>query len=113
MDRRYSHLPRILVIDDVYGRQVGADEHIDRTSICVLLRLIDETGDVASRVDIRDPLARAVFCRGQLPVHAAIGDVVENDLPGTLSVIDKGWHARPRLPRQYPAPVIVCPASRR
>src|SRR4051794_12453969 len=87
-------LPRILIIDDVYGRQVcGANP--DRAAICVQLMIEDTTGDEPPDVVIHQPIAQAVFCRGQRPARAVVGDFVENDLQGTLELIDSGWHERP------------------
>ncbi|HYK03650.1 MAG TPA: sigma 54-interacting transcriptional regulator [Thermoanaerobaculia bacterium] len=87
-------LPRILVIDDLYGRVVDGI-HEDRAAVCLQLRLKDETPGAGGEVVLDEPLARAVFCRGQLPAAAAVGDAVENDLAGTLRLIDGGWHERP------------------
>jgi DNA-binding NtrC family response regulator len=88
-------LPRILVIDDVYGRTVEGG-NLDRVAICAQLRLEDITPGSVTTITIAEPLARAVFCRGQHPVLASAGDIVENDLPETLRVIDSGWQERPR-----------------
>jgi hypothetical protein len=73
--------PRILIIDDVYGRSVDVSGNTDRTALCLQLRLEDMTSERAAEVTIPHPIARVVFCRGQLPVRACVGDVVENDLP--------------------------------
>jgi len=86
--------PRILVIDDVYGRRVrGVND--DRLALCLQLQLEDVTDGGSSDVTVRQPIAEAVFCRGQRPVFATVGDIVENDLAGTLDLIDSGWHGRP------------------
>jgi DNA-binding NtrC family response regulator len=92
--RRHSTPPRILVIDDLYGRAVDG-VHEDRAAVCLQLRLEDETPGAHGEVVLDEPVARVVFCRGQLPARAAVGDVVENDLAGTLRLIDEGWHERP------------------
>lgn len=87
--------PQILVIDDLFGRDVAGGNE-DRKALCLQLRLEDITDEHATDVRIRDPLARAVFCRGQLPGRAGIGDLVKNDVAGTLRIIDSGWHNRGR-----------------
>lgn len=94
MRRHGPELPRILIIDDLYGREVrGGNE--DRAALCLQLRLQDITPGDAAGVRIEEPLAQAVFCRGQSPVAASAGAVVENDLPGTLRAVEEGWHDRP------------------
>ncbi len=49
---------------------------------------------------IHQPVAEAVFYRGQQPICAVIGDTVENDLQGTIQFIREGWQVwrqdRPR-----------------
>lgn len=91
--RTAPDLPRILIIDDLYGREVGGVNE-DRLALCAHLRLQDESSCVTPlRLD--RPIARAVFCRAQLPIAARLGDVVENDLAGALRVLDEGWHDRP------------------
>jgi DNA-binding NtrC family response regulator len=86
--------PRILVIDDVYGREVDGGENGDRAAFCLQLRLEDLTVPRSSGFTVREPIAGAVFCRAQKPVCARPGDIVENDLLGTLRVIESGWHER-------------------
>jgi DNA-binding NtrC family response regulator len=87
-------LPRVLIVDDLCGRVVGRSENRERTNLCGHLLLRDVTGDRAAGVAtlrVNNPTAEAVFCRGQLPVDAGVGGVVENDLFGTLGVIRRGW----------------------
>jgi DNA-binding NtrC family response regulator len=82
-------LPRILVIDDQFGRET-ANKNQDRLNFCRSHRLIEVTGksgDASSELSIRDPIAEAVFFRGQLPVRASVGDFVYNDLDGILSLL--------------------------
>jgi len=86
-----SILPRILIIDDQYGAPMEGDNRA-RQAFCNLARLRDATADQNDGLSIPDPIAEAVFCRGQ-----RISDgCVENDLDGTLRVIRKGWAAQPR-----------------
>lgn len=85
-------LPRILIIDDFYGRK---PPNPDREDLCLRLGLKDITGDEVGNgapETIPHPLAEAVFCRGQVET----GGSVENDLPGTLEVVRKGWEQWPR-----------------
>ncbi len=87
-------LPRILIIDDLFGRDDNVDRNVDRENLCAHLLLEDITGDSVagrSRLKIQEPVGQAFFCRGQLPLSASVGSVVENDLPGALSVVREGW----------------------
>ncbi len=87
-----SPLPRILVIDDEFGRTVASGVNRDRERICSALGLVDVTE--TRRDPARSPgdaVAEATFVRGQKPAKASIGDVVENDLEGVLAAIGGGW----------------------
>ncbi len=86
-------LPRILIIDDLFGRSLPDRLNADRQSFCLKYRLRDVTGDeVNFQPDVfPDPQAEAVFCRGQIPACAVCGNRVENDLEGTLALIAGGW----------------------
>jgi DNA-binding NtrC family response regulator len=77
-------LPRILVIDDDYGK-----EGKERDNFCLRTGLKDPD----SRIDVEYPLAEAFFCPGQ--VQDKYGGVT-NDLNGTLDVISRGWLHPPR-----------------
>ena len=109
--------PRILWIDDLYGKaRNGRNRH--RDSLCSRLGLRDLTGDClpptvleprpksllviddrertdTTRVE-RDAddevIADVIFCRGQVEVLGA----VRNDLDGTLEVVRTGWKRSPR-----------------
>lgn len=76
-------LPRILIIDDVYGK-----ERKERENFCLKLGLKDPL----SSLEVEEPLAEAVFCSGQLETN----DQVKNDLEGTLDVVRNGWMHYPR-----------------
>ena len=78
-----SRLPRVLVIDDQFGRK-AREPNEDRVNFCRSYRLVDVTPEDrdAAGPQFRDPIAEAVFCRGQNPVAATPGDVVVNDLDG-------------------------------
>lgn len=90
--------PRILVIDDLFGRTHPDRRNEERASLCGQYLLEDVTGDEddkGSTQHIKKPVAQAVFCRGQQPPASTTGDVVENDLEGTLRMIRRGWENRP------------------
>lgn len=86
--------PRILVIDDLLGRQLPAGRNPQRMAFCAAFLLEDVTGDHQVDARIPDPVAQAYFCRGQKPVCSAAGDVVENDLKGIIEIVQKGWSKR-------------------
>lgn len=90
--------PRILIVDDLFGRQVADGFNRDRANLCGMYRLRDVTGDeaVPAEEEVLDPLAEAVFFRGQQPRRAGIGDTVENDLEGTVAFVRQGWMQAPR-----------------
>jgi len=92
-------LPRLLVIDDLFGRGVVDGRNEDRTNLCGRFLLRDVTGDDASSQRVREPIAEAVFIRGQRPVAASIGDKVENDLEGSLELVRQGWEVAALRPR--------------
>lgn len=88
-------LPRILIIDDLYGRLVSSGVNRDREQLCGRFLLRDVTGDPSgkeSRAKVRKPVAEAVFFRGQKPECASVGDCVENDLEGCLRKAREGWN---------------------
>ena len=86
--------PRILWIDDVYGRtQNGCNE--DRDDLCsrLGLRNITERTDITQEgQDENKVVADVIFCRGQVKES----NKVENDLDGTLKVVRDGWEKPPR-----------------
>lgn len=87
-------IPRLLIIDDVFGRIHPDSRNADRASLCGKYLFEDVTGDEGDRVNgqkIKEPLARVVFARGQTPKCAAVGDTVENDLEGALRTVREGW----------------------
>ena len=87
-------LPRILVIDDLFGRNVINGRNVDRENLCAHFLWRDITRDEAAKAGgqkILKPRAEAVFYRGQIPSISDIGAVVENDLNGTLSHVHNGW----------------------
>lgn len=90
-------LPRILVIDDLFGRVLPRGPNEDRANLCsqYLLNDVSNDGAKAASLRIKSPVADAVFCRGLSPVCSTVGDVVDHDLDGTLDVIRAGWDARP------------------
>ncbi|RPH52433.1 MAG: sigma-54-dependent Fis family transcriptional regulator [Desulfobacteraceae bacterium] len=87
-------LPRILVIDDLFGRNTINGVNKERENLCAHFLWRDLTGDVAARSSkqkIVKPAAEAIFFRGQTPSVANVDTVVENDLAGTLAVVRSGW----------------------
>ncbi|MDO8721467.1 MAG: sigma 54-interacting transcriptional regulator [Syntrophales bacterium] len=91
-------IPRILIIDDLFGRTHKDRINEERESLCGSYLLEDITGDEEGKgacQKIRKPVAQAVFHRGQTPACATIGDTVENDLEGTLRLIAEGWDKPP------------------
>ena len=84
-------LPRILIIDDLYGRR---PPNRDREDLCLRLGLKDVTLDYDDKIrpeKIPDPVAEVVFCSGQ----AETNGVMENDLSGTLDMVRRGWRNWP------------------
>lgn len=86
-------LPRILIIDDLFGRTHPDRRNEERAQFCANYLLADVTGDEADKPGqtIKTPIAEAVFQRGQTPRRAVLGDTVENDLPGVLATVRAGW----------------------
>ncbi|GEM_PF-412220 len=85
-----KNLPRILVIDDDYGRIFG-ERNRKRENFCYRLGLNDITGDSVPE-GLPDAEADAIFCSGQVESYGQ----VENDLEGTLELIRNGWLEWPR-----------------
>ena len=107
--------PRILWIDDIYGKTRNGHNK-DRSTLCSRLGLKDITGDclpqaepelkTLSVIDDREAtdavpmdsdeddevVADVIFSQGQIEES----DVVTNDLDGTLEVVRKGWEQPPR-----------------
>lgn len=79
-------LPRILIIDDLYGRR---PPNRDREDLCFRLGLKDITLDYDGKIrpeKISDPVAEVLFYSGQV----GTGGVMENDLSGTLDIVRSG-----------------------
>ncbi len=89
-------LPRILVIDDLFGRQLKGRPNRERANLCGMYGLRDVTGDETfpTGEEIVNPIAEVVFFRGQRPLCAGVGDTVENDLDATLDVVRRGWEVK-------------------
>lgn len=87
--------PRILIIDDLFGRNVLDGRNADRENLCAHFLWKDVTDDAAaqaSRQKVLKPTAEAIFYRGQVPTAAGVGATVENDLHGTLPKVREGWY---------------------
>lgn len=94
-----DYLPRILIIDDQYGRSLRDGTQNDlRHTWRRTHGLMDETGDASSSKTKPQgkTIARAVFFSGQTPSPVGIGDKIANDLPGILEAIRKGWECTPQ-----------------
>ncbi|WP_089724042.1 sigma-54-dependent transcriptional regulator [Candidatus Thiosymbion oneisti] len=88
------NIPRILVLDDLFGRNVPEGRNADRENLCAHFLWQDATGDAAakaSRQRVLKPTAEAVFARGQTPIVSPVGATVENDLDGSLAAVREGW----------------------
>jgi two-component system, NtrC family, response regulator PilR len=94
-------LPRILIIDDQYGRcglGPAFETHVgpeifsafksDRRALCANFGLVDVTGDVRTAA-APDPIARAVFCPAQ--TWKAQENRIENDVALALDLVGRGW----------------------
>jgi len=87
-------LPRLLIFDDVFGRNVPDGRNTHRENLCghfVWRDITDDAAARASRSPATKPVAEAVFCRAQTPACAKVGDTVENDLEGALETVRSGW----------------------
>jgi DNA-binding NtrC family response regulator len=86
-------LPRVLILDDLYGRSLSPGANVERQQLCGHLLLDDVTGDQDQRsaYAITSPVAKAVFCRAQRPQRSTVGDRVENDLNAALAAVEAGW----------------------
>ncbi|MCP5538491.1 MAG: sigma-54-dependent Fis family transcriptional regulator [Akkermansiaceae bacterium] len=87
-------LPRLLILDDLFGRNLPDGPNTDRESLCAHFLWQDVTGDAStksSKQKVLQPTAEAVFCRAQTPAAATIGDTVENDLESALDAVRCGW----------------------
>ncbi|MCP5557708.1 MAG: sigma-54-dependent Fis family transcriptional regulator [Verrucomicrobiaceae bacterium] len=87
-------LPRLLVLDDQFGRNLPEGPNPDRENLCAHFLWEDVTGDASARTSqqkVLQPTAEAVFCRAQSPACSDSGDTVENDLEMALEAVRKGW----------------------
>ena len=89
-------IPRILIIDDLFGRTHMDRRNKERSNLCgqyLIEDITDDEKDKGALQRIKDPVAQAVFYRGQTPICSTVDDIVENDLQGTLKVIQNGWQS--------------------
>ena len=87
-------LPRLLILDDVSGRNVPGGRNTHRENLCGHFLWRDVTGDAAAQAGrhiAAKPTADALFCRAQTPSCAQVGDTVENDLQAALDAVRSGW----------------------
>ncbi len=76
-------IPRILIIDDIFGSSL-----MDRRNLCRNFGLVDVTGDDEKPASIQEPVAKAVFCPGQVRQ----GNTVKNDVNVAIEAVKKGWN---------------------
>ncbi len=83
-------LPKILVIDDVYGQK---SPNWDRENFCCRLGMKDVTPDlIPPQKNVEGSpatIANAVFCSGQILKDKSI----ENDIAGVLDIIASGYNS--------------------
>jgi DNA-binding NtrC family response regulator len=87
-------LPRLLILDDLFGRNVSGGRNADRENLCANFLWRDLTGDAAARASqqkVLKPTGEAVFFRAQSPADSGIGTIVENDLQSAMEVVRNGW----------------------
>lgn len=85
---------RVLIIDDLFGRDLPGAPNREREHLCGKFLLQNEPEaekPKVKRFEIPDPIATACFCRGQTPVCAKVGDTVEGDLEAALVAVRNGW----------------------
>jgi DNA-binding NtrC family response regulator len=103
MSRLEMRPPRVLVIDDLFGRVLSGRRNQERENLCGTFLLSDVTGDEnisGAALGIVRPVAEAVFFRGQTPLCANVGDSVQNDLESVFKTIRSGWdRCTPEHPR--------------
>jgi len=92
MEKSNYDLPKILVIDDVYGWSAE-----DRKKFCINRDVVNITDDSKQLRKTRPyesekPIAEIVFFSGQKKQNGK----VENDLEGTIKKIEAGWKRPPR-----------------
>jgi DNA-binding NtrC family response regulator len=107
-------LPRLLVLDDLFGRVIADGPNTDRENLCATFLWQDASGDEsakASRQKVLKPVAEAAFCRSQTPAFAKVGDTVQNDLEVALKAVRGGWHqvksASGRLKAELPWSMVL------
>ena len=91
-------LSNILIIDDLFGRTHKDQRNQERKSLCGFYLLNDISKDQEGKGSItrlKNPIANAVFFRGQHPLASDVGDFVENDLEKTIKIIANGWNKPP------------------
>ena len=104
-------LHRLLILDDLFGRNLPTGPNADRENLCAHFLWQDMTGDAsakASKQKVLQPTAEAIFCRAQSPACCAPGDTVENDLGMAMDAVRKGWPVRdqPRRGRKPKTPPL-------
>jgi hypothetical protein len=73
-------LPRILIIDDLFGRTLPQSRNEERANLCGQYLLKDLTNDEIGKGPvqlIKKPVAEVIFHRGQTPNCSSIGDTIK------------------------------------
>lgn len=81
-------------MDDLHGRSISNRRNEDRDKLCYRLRLNDITPidcKEPTKYPVSNPIADAVFIRGQGPTEPQVGDVVFNDEKSVLDAVESGW----------------------
>lgn len=89
-------LPRLLIIDDLFGRNLATGRNLERENLCAHFLWQDVTGDAATKAShqrVLKPTAEVVFCRAQTPDCAVVGDVVENSVKLALDTVRRGMES--------------------
>jgi DNA-binding NtrC family response regulator len=89
-----SPLPLLLIVDDLFGRTHPERSNEERASLCGDYLLEDITRDEVRKGGqrVKNPVAQVVFSRGQRPLCATPGDIVENDLSVVMAAVTRFWH---------------------
>jgi len=100
-------LPRILILDDLFGRNLPSGRNADRENLCAHFLWRDDTGDAAAKANrqkVLKPTAEVVFHRAQFPVESGVGSIIENDLEMALSIVRGDWPAEGCKIQRFEAP---------
>jgi DNA-binding NtrC family response regulator len=97
-------LPRLLILDDLFGRNMPKGRNPDRENLCAHFLWRDGTIDAAARTSrqkVIKPTAEAVFYRAQVPACSDVGDTVENSVQASLEAVRSGWPDESTISSQH------------